>query len=550
MTEQLPLAAATVAPQFTTRGELAAGWLRVPGPMVEVLRDYQHRLVTDAHREVDAGHTRLLLQAPTGAGKTHVIVAIAKAAADAGLRVLGLATRTRIVRQLHDRLKAFGVSHGVLAAALPALRWDAATVQVASIDTLYRRAVVDERMPLPAADIVIFDEAHLALGDSRVAILERYPAALHFGLTATPAKISGRPLRERFDVLIKGPTVRELIAAEKLVRPRVFSTPAMTEQELAALPKDSKTGDYAVGELGRALNRPRLVGDVLQNWLRIANGKRSLLFACDKAHGAALVSEFTGAGVAAELLTDDTAEDEREAAIARLERLETTVLVNCFLMSYGVDVPSVECIVLARPTRSVTLYLQAVGRGMRPSEGKDHLTVIDHGRVVQSLGLPHEDFNWSLDDQTNVNRDARSTTDRIAGLEQQRTCPECSHTWNVAEEGPGCTACGWAPAPKAREVPVLEADLAEIGGGENSPDAEKFFTEALDWYRHRWPARWAEREKSARWWGWMQTRGTLELTAAKPPAHFWEVQPQACSVEVAGKLKSRLIAFARARRAA
>ena len=208
----------------------------------------------------------------------------------------------------------------MIAAALPNMVWNSAAVQIASIDTLYRRAIVDEKMPLPSADLVIFDEAHLSLGTSRVEVLERYPDAIHIGFTATPAKISGRSLRDRYDVLLCGSSTRELIESGVLVKSKVFSAPSVSAGELDAVSKDSKSGDYAVGELGALMTRPKLVGDVVQNWLRIANGKRTIVFACDKAHGAALKQEFCQAGIAAELLSDETPEPEREAAIYRLSR--------------------------------------------------------------------------------------------------------------------------------------------------------------------------------------------------------------------------------------
>ena len=113
------------------------------------------------------------------------------------------------------------------------------------------------------------------------------------------------------------------------------------------------------------------------------------------------------------------------------------MIINCFLLSYGLDVPAVECVVLARPTRSVVLYLQMAGRGMRPAPGKAAFTLIDHGRVVENLGLPTDDFGWSLDDERNVNRSA-ADKHRAASIEQPRVCPECAYTWLVSEGGAVC----------------------------------------------------------------------------------------------------------------
>jgi DNA repair protein RadD len=531
------------------RSDFGVEWLMVPESIVGVLRVYQHKTFDEIRIALeDCRH--VLLQSPTGSGKSHLIGAVVAAAEVAGLSVLILATRTRIVWQLHERLEAFQIDHGVIAAALPALNYRAARVQVASVDTLYRRALVDCKVPLPSADVVIFDEAHLALGQSRIALLERYPKAIHLGFTATPAKVSGRPLSERFDKLIIGPSVKELIASGDLVRARIFAAPAASESELAAIDRDSKTGDYVTGQIGELMARPKLIGDVVQNWLRIANGKRTIVFACTQAHGAALAQEFLQAGVPAELLTDQDAEADREAAIYRLETGRTQLLINCFLLSYGVDIPSVECIVLARPTRSVTLYLQAVGRGMRPAPGKDSVIIIDHGRVVETLGMPDADFAWSLADDGNVNFRARgSVASRSESDEYCRTCPECQHMWLVSEDGPACQCCGWLPAQKLRAVAFTDAELREINAAaaEDAATAEKFYREALGWYSNRWPDRWREREKRGRWWAWQQTRERFDLTSEHPPGRYWSVPATAPGPETSGWLRSRQIAYNRAR---
>jgi superfamily II DNA or RNA helicase len=152
----------------------------------------------------------------------------------------------------------------------------------------------------------------------------------------------------------------------------------VTQQELGELPKDTDN-DFAAGALGQLLGRPKLVGDVVSNWLRIANGKRTLCFAVNKSHAAALVDSFQRQGVPAELLTDQDDESTREAVIARLEAGTTSVVVNCFLMSYGVDIPSVETIILARPTRRPDLAHPSSGGGRTlRATAKDRITYRIH----------------------------------------------------------------------------------------------------------------------------------------------------------------------------
>jgi superfamily II DNA or RNA helicase len=529
-----------------------AGFLDSLPPACDALRPYQRQGIAQIAEALRDGERRILRQLPTGGGKTHEIAAVTACAVNAGLRVLILATRTRLVRQIHERLEAFGVPHGIIAADLRGMFDAFQFVQVASADTLHRRCIGDARMPLPAAEVVIFDEGHLAAADSRMAILEQYPQALRLGFTATPARKSGKSLSMVFDRLILGPSILELIRAGSLVRPRIFNVPVVSPEELKALPKDA-AGDYAEGAVGTLLSRPKLIGDVIENWLAIASGKRSIVFACNKAHGASLVEGFGRAGIAAELLIDQDDEATREQAITRLESGQTRVLVNCFLMAYGVDVPAVECIVLARPTRSLPMYLQMVGRGMRPAPDKDHFVLIDHGRVVENLGLPTSDFGWNLDDTRNVNREAEKRT-RSRTVEQPRTCPECRNMWLVSADGSACKLCGWAPAPSAKAVAVQSAALAELDvDGEartvtaHSPEAEQFFREALGDAARRDPAKWANTPNKCRAAAWHAMGEKFGLPEQKIPSGYWSMQPATPSAQVAGWLTHRRIKYARAR---
>jgi DNA repair protein RadD len=527
--------------------EISNGWLDVLPPTGAVkLRDYQTELLARISAKLRT-HRRICVQAPTGSGKTTVFAVLVGAAVAAGLRVLVLATRTRLVRQIHDRLDSMDVRHGVIAASLPGLTAWSQLVQVASVDTLYRRCVAGQKMPLPGADVVVFDEAHLALGASRQAILNSYPNAWQFGFTATPAKTSGASLRDQFDALILGPSAADLVAARTLVRPRIFNTPIVSAKDLKSVGTDGKTGDYKTGKLSSLMSRPKLIGDVVENWLAIANGQRTLVFACDKAHGAELLLKFRQAGVAAEQLTDDDDDDTREEVIARLEAGATTVVINCFLLSYGIDIPLVDCVVLARPTRSVVMYLQSIGRGMRPAPGKEYFTLIDHGRVIDSLGRPLYDRDWSLDSSSNVNAEARERMDRQSAEEKPRTCRECKCSWLVTEEGADCPNCGWHPTPAPKPVQVVDALLVESKEAPLDREAmEKFFREACQWYANRWPDRWQEKPNSGRYWAWSQTRTKFKRPDDEAiPRRYWDLQLRPTSVETAGWLKSQMIRFAK-----
>lgn len=534
---------------------MPADWLDVLTPTAECLFDYQRGLIAEIAIQLHAGHTRILAQAPTGAGKTHIMAAIVTAALVAGLRVLVLATRTRLVRQIHDRLLGFEVRHGVVAATLPELRNYSAAVQVASIDTLHRRALVSDKMPMPAADVVIFDEAHLATAKTRLRVLDSYPKALRIGFTATPARKSGLSLAAAFDRLVLGPSVSDLTATGVLVPTRIFNTPLVTQEQLGALPTDIDS-DFQPKALGELLSRPKLIGDVVTNWLRIANGKRTLCFAVNKAHAAALLDCFQRQGVAAEMLTYADDEVRREKVIGRLQSGGTTVVINCFLMSYGVDIPSVECITLARPTRSLTMYLQMVGRGLRASDGKTHCILIDHGHVVENLGLPQTAHEWTLDDGRNVNAEALEPSGRYGtAAEALRTCGNCATLWLTSEQGGNCPECGWVPPQRARAIAVEDADLEEMADAEDTAtpsDAhvKDFYRQALGWYARRWPDRWSEKPNTGRAWAARNTWEKFRIEQrVNMPSNYWSFSKLPPSIEVDGWLKHRIIKWARGRAA-
>lgn len=539
-------------PPVTAALPVPIDWLDTLPSGADCLRDYQRGQIADIATEMHSGHTRILAQAPTGAGKTHIIATVVMAAAAAELRVLVLATRTRLVRQIHERLEAFDIRHGVIAAPLPHLRNYSARVQVASVDTLNRRALVSERIPLPSADVVIFDEAHLSTAETRLRLLESYPAAVRIGFTATPARKSGKSLGAAFDCLIMGPSIRDLTAAGVLVPTRIFNTPIVSAKELGSIPKDTGS-DFKTAPLGELLSRPKLVGDVVANWLRIANGRRTLLFAVNKAHGAALLDSFRQQGIAAEMLTDADDEETREEIIGRLEAGQTSVVINCFLLAYGVDVPSVECIVLARPTRSLTMFLQMVGRGLRAAPGKTCCLVIDHGHVVEHLGMPQSDFAWSLDADTNVNAAATTTAARIATAETLRTCRECAAIWLTSEQGHACPECGWVPLPRSRPITFEEAELAEIADDPDqlTPNDARvigFYREACGWYSRKWPDRWQATPNKGRAWAWMQTQEKFQIANdVRIPSTYWTLPLVLPSAEVTGWLRHRLIRWARSK---
>lgn len=388
------------------------------------LRRYQVRAIEHVLACAARGTRRLLVVAPTGAGKATIAADLARTWALHQMRVLFVAHRRELIRQAYDRFVVHGVPEddvGVIMASDPHRR-PGAHVQVASIDTLRARTK-------PAADVVIHDECHRALAQSFRDLAAEYPDALHLGFTATPFRADGRGLGDAYGELFVVATPRELIEQGFLVEPRVFTVPADKRPDLSRV--RVKRGDYDEKALAAAMDQSPLVGNIVEHWKKHAQGLRTFAFATSVAHSKHIVERFVAAGIAAEHLDANSAVDERDAVLARLARGETLVLANVGLFAEGTDVPSVKCAILARPTKSTGLYLQQVGRILRPWSGVNAV-VLDHGGCVLEHGLPQEDRAFSLDSKPRRARDpgAGPPVRVCGGCEAvvplaTAICPEC-----------------------------------------------------------------------------------------------------------------------------
>jgi DNA repair protein RadD len=207
------------------------------------------------------------------------------------------------------------------------------------------------------------------------------------------------------------------------------------------------------------------------------------------------------------------------------------------------------------------MFLQMCGRGMRPAPNKAHCIVIDHGHVVENLGLPQSDFRWTLDSCRNVNTEVLKANSRRSATESPRTCRQCMAMWVTSEQGHSCPSCGWTPVPKARPIAVQEADLEELADPETAVEAldervAQFYRMACGWDMRRsgnlWlgsdPQTGKSRANKRRWVAWMRTRERFKFPeTVQKPKHFWNLMPIEPSGDVAGWLKFALIRWARGR---
>jgi superfamily II DNA or RNA helicase len=436
------------------------------------LRPYQVDVVDRFERKIAEGIRRIIIVAPTGAGKTVIAAEIIKRSVAKYQRVLFIAHRDELLPQARDKLNSFEVTAGIIKAGRDKDARPQALVQVAGIQTLHARAVRAQTMELPAAEIVFYDEAHHCRAMTYQTILDACPNAIIIGLTATPCRGDSRGLGNIFEAMIECPQIPELIKLKHLVPVKIFAPPAPNLRGVEV----ASTGDYVINQLSDRMNTDALVGDFVEHWLRHAQRRRSIAFAVDIAHSLHITDELIKSGVRAEHLDGTTAQADREAILGRLASNETEVVCNVGVLTEGFDCCDVGCIGLVRPTRSLGLFRQMIGRGLRPADGKSDVIILDHSGGVYRHGRPDDVIEWTLDtDRRAVNPTHES---RIAKTGSDPFC-DCKACGQLRMKGMACDNCGWEPKPPARAVDYIDADLVELGSN-NAPtetDRITFFCE-------------------------------------------------------------------------
>lgn len=426
------------------------------------LRPYQLEGIERIREAIRWGKRRVVVVLPTGAGKTVVAAHMIGNSVERGRRSLFLAPRRELVRQtfaklIHNGLRPDQV--GIIMAGTPSRLVDAAApppstlddqrlwevyarrrpqapVQVASIDTLRARA-------LPPADLVFVDECHRSISPGCRSILSHYGEAVILGLTATPYRADGRGLDELYEDLVVGASPSTLVGEGFLVAPRAWGVPAQSMPDLSGV--KLKGGDYDATQLGEACDQAGLVGDIVEHWLRLAKNLRTVVFAASVAHSKHIAARFREAGVAAEHLDGTTPTPDRDAILARLGRGDTRVVVNVGVLCEGWDMPSVKCLVLARPTKSLGLFLQMAGRILRPFEGLEAI-ILDHAGCITEHGFPTDDREFSLE--------GRKKRNALPTEPPAKTCPEC---FAILPAALRLCDCGHEFPPPARK-PLEEKD--------------------------------------------------------------------------------------------
>ena len=486
------------------------------------LRDYQSQAIEAIRDKLRQGHRRVVLMLATGGGKTRLAAAVIEGCLAKGGRAAFAVDSIGLVDQTLEAFRRDGITDiGVMQAQHPATD-PAARLQIISVQTLLRRAYPDVKL-------VIVDECHC-----RSVAIERWmqlrPDLIFIGLSATPwAKGMGK----HWQSLVIGATIRELTDQGYLTPARVFgpSEPDLSEVKMVA-------GDYHEGQLSKAMSKPKLVADIVETWIKLGEGRPTLCFGVDRAHAKMLQERFLSAGIAAEYVDMDTSREERQIIKRRFHDNEIQVVCNIGTMTKGIDW-DVRCIIMARPTKSEMLFVQIVGRGLRPADEKTDCIILDHSGTTSELGLPEDIYHDTLDD----GRQAKGVkAERKEPLPWK--CPQC--TAMVPVKTPICPSCGFE-RKKQSKVETIHGELVQVSGKKKDKDPhgmvtlhgveiprEAFFGQLKQYasdkgYKPGWAAN-QYRDRLGTW-----------------PNHYRDAPLEPVSYEVDSWIRSKLIRWAKSR---
>ena len=374
----------------------------------------------------------MLFVLPTGGGKTAIFTAIAK---NSPKRILILAHRKELIEQISERLD---VPHGIIMSKVTPNYVE--RIQIGSVQSVVNR--LDKVQP----EFIIIDEAHHAVAGQYERIIEAFPNVFVLGVTATPCRLDGKGLAHAFDYMVEGPSIKELIDMGYLCNAKVYAS----ESILGKI--RTTAGDYNKADLEDAMLKSKITGDAVQTWRKYALDKQTIVFCVSIKHATMVSAMFNLLGHKSEIISSNTLKPDREAVLERFKTHQTKLLVSVDIISEGFDVPSCEAVILLRPTKSLSLYMQQVGRGLRTFPGKSHAIILDHAGNCFRHGLPTEPREWEL------------TNDKVKAAQSTkwalRQCKRCYAVFSTAADK--CPECGHLPTPEKKEMKMVAGELVPV----------------------------------------------------------------------------------------
>ena len=419
------------------------------------LREYQEKTIKSTRDEIRAGNKRVIIHAPTGSGKTIIAAAIVSSALEKGKKVLFLVHLRELAYQAIERFKEFGIGDEVGIIMAGEEHDLGKPVQVASVQTYSRRLNLDTIEYNPwfcSADLVIYDECHSSIARTRKGILNIYKKdSIILGLTATPCRADGRGLGEVYQGIVSCSGIDELTELGHLVPVIYYGCKEMPDLKNIPL----VAGDYNRKVLGERVDKPKLLGDIFENWSRIAPGRQTVIFATNVKHSRHIKELFESRGVSIEHVDAHTPEDERRDILNRFRDNELQVVTNVGVYSEGADFPWVGCVVLAKPSKSYARYVQMAGRGLRPYPDKENCIVIDHAGLVFNHGFLDDDVEWTLEGK-------EKAWEKKVVREKEEKILDCELCGFLFSGSSRCPQCGTELKNYNKRISTTDDELVEL----------------------------------------------------------------------------------------
>ena len=374
-----------------------------------------------------------------GAGKTVIFSEITRLAGLKGSNVLILVHRKELIDQAGDKLTKADVKYGIIAAGRKESK---SNVQVASVQTLINRLNNPDQF-----DLIIIDEAHHSVANSWRKIFDFYKKAIRLGVTATPMRMTGAGLGEIFDNLIVGSTIPELVEQKYLAEHEVYAPPNKLNLDKIRTIR----GDYSKKEVEDELDKVDIVGDAVENYRRLGQNKPAIAFCISVKHGQYVTNKFKQAGYTAELITGSMKSEERKTLIDNFKNGKVQILVSIDVVSEGFDVEGCYVAILLRPTQSEALYIQQVGRVLRPEPNKVAI-VLDHVGNTKRHGFVDDIREYDLHQKA-------KTKEKGELAPAVETCEVC---FAVYRPQPICPVCGHQKETRKREITYEEGELVKM----------------------------------------------------------------------------------------
>ena len=363
-------------------------------------------------------------------GKTVLMAEIARRATDKGNRILFMVHRKEIVDQVIATFKAQGV--------------DMSLATIGMVQTLTRHV---DKLKEPV--IIFVDEGHHATAKSYRRILDNFPKALKLLFTATPYRLNGDGFTDIADDLILGNPIKQLIKDGFLAPVDYYAPVQLDPSQL----KVKRNGEFDEKSIEQAF-KPKVYGNAVKTFKKLAGGKQAIAYTYNVASAERLAKELNDNGVVARAVSGNTPKDERDSIINNYRNGKIQVVTNAELFTEGLDLPNVDCVIMLRPTQSLSLYLQFAMRCMNPRKGKTAI-IIDHVGNVNRFGLPTEPHNWKLEGSKKGSKKGSSEA-----VKPVTVCPKCFSTFY--RKGDTCPFCG-AELTEEKELEVVEdAELEKV----------------------------------------------------------------------------------------